>query len=51
MSNYIEDSLNLEDSYTEANRTTLHVVELLISLGLMIYSENLSVRQWKVLNS
>jgi hypothetical protein len=36
---YIDDSLNLEDSYTEAERATLHAVELLISLGFMIHPE------------
>ena len=41
--NYIDYILNLEANYTEANRITLQVVELLISLGLMIHSENLLV--------
>ena len=34
---YIDDSLNLGDTYTEAEKATLHAVELLISLGFMIH--------------
>ena len=36
---YIDDSLNLGDTYTEAEKATLHAVELLISLGFMIHPE------------
>ena len=36
---YIDDSLNLADSYAETERATLHAVELLISLGFMIHPE------------
>ena len=36
---YIDDALNLGDTYTEAEKATLHAVELLISLGFMIHPE------------
>ena len=36
---YIDDSLNLGDTYTEAEKATLHAVELLILLGFMIHPE------------
>ena len=36
---YIDDSLHLGDTYTEAEKATLHAVELLISLGFMIHPE------------
>ena len=36
---YIDDSLNLGDTYPEAEKATLHAVELLILLGFMIHPE------------
>ena len=36
---YIDDSLDLADSYAETESATLHAVELLISLGFMILPE------------
>jgi hypothetical protein len=46
---YIDDSLNLEDSYTEAERATLHAVELLISLGFTIHPEKSIVTPTQVI--
>ena len=47
---YIDDSLNLADSYVETERATLHAVELLISLGFMIHRKNRLLSPRRLLN-